>query len=575
MKRAAILIGVDRTGTLPPLGDAAKGARRMEDWARSQKMDSVEAFTDEGGGVVDVGSIKRAVRTLVDSRTFDQLIIYFAGHGVNIRYGEYWLLSDAPRDSQAAINVRGSADLASFSGIPHVVLISDACRTAAPTIQAQNIGGSEIFPNDPPGGTELPVDRFFACTLGRPAYEVTDADLTAREFRALYTDTLLPALQGEEPDLLDRSGHPVVVRPRQLKEFLSASMQRRIQGLNLQTELIQVPDAHICSGTDAWIARLDAADLPITRGVATRSFQQFSRPTGAPTDDLVRSVLTSPSVLDLTVAPSSSPEAVSLAGSAAGLSKPFGPVAHESRCGVKIRGASIVKAWSKSAGIDILSGEDVRVWLNAVPHSTVILTLASGQVAVLPVIQDFMTALTVEAGELIDVAYEPSENSALWSDFAQRAQLIRALRATAAAMTRNGVFRLEGQNALDVARRMQYSKTVDPAMAVYAAYGYEGLQRSDRIREMSGYMRGQLGARLFDIALLARELQGKTLGPDATLLSFFPLLAQGWGLLSAHRVGLPAALAGLQQFLVPSLWTLFNDEGGRVIRAALERGDVL
>lgn len=187
MKRTAILIGVNKTGKLPLLQDAAKGARRMEEWARTQQFDTVEVFTDERGGAVDIGSIRRAIEKIVDSGTFDQLVIYFAGHGVNIRYGEYWLLSDAPRDPQAAVNVRGSVDLASYGGISHVVLISDACRTAAQGIQAQNVSGSEIFPNDPPGGSELPVDRFFACALGRPAHEVLDPTVTAKEFQALYT----------------------------------------------------------------------------------------------------------------------------------------------------------------------------------------------------------------------------------------------------------------------------------------------------------------------------------------------------------------------------------------------------
>ena len=73
----------------------------MEAWARAQGMDPVEVFTDEAGPV-DVTEIKRAVRRIVDHGA-DQLVIYFAGHGVNIRYQEYWLLSDAPRDTQAAV----------------------------------------------------------------------------------------------------------------------------------------------------------------------------------------------------------------------------------------------------------------------------------------------------------------------------------------------------------------------------------------------------------------------------------------------------------------------------------------
>src|SRR4051812_46690220 len=100
--RAAVLIGVNKTGGLPTLKDAAKGVGRMEAWARAQGFDTVEAITDDGGRTVDIGVIKRAINRIIDRGT-DQLVVYFAGHGVNIQYGEYWLLTDAPRDTQAAV----------------------------------------------------------------------------------------------------------------------------------------------------------------------------------------------------------------------------------------------------------------------------------------------------------------------------------------------------------------------------------------------------------------------------------------------------------------------------------------
>jgi len=149
------------------------------------------------------------------------------------------------------------------------------------------------------------------------------------------------------------------------------------------------------------------------------------------------------------------------------------------------------------------------------------------------------------------------------------------LRAVASAATRNGVFRLESDDALAIAKRMQYAKGLDPALAIYAAYGYDGLGRKDRIREMAQFMRDDLGGRFFDIALLAKELAGQQSGHDPAVFSFFPLLAQGWALLSANRVSLPPDLQGLERFLVPSVWSMFDAEGGRRIRQAMEQGVVL
>jgi hypothetical protein len=106
-----------------------------------------------------VSDIKRAIRKLVDDGDIEQLIVYFAIHGVNIRYGEYRLISDAPVDCSAAVNVEVSMALARRCGIPYVVFVSDACRIADKCVQAQGITGSEIFPNDPVSGPENPVDR--------------------------------------------------------------------------------------------------------------------------------------------------------------------------------------------------------------------------------------------------------------------------------------------------------------------------------------------------------------------------------------------------------------------------------
>ena len=114
---------------------AVSSAHAVEKWAQGQEFASVNVLTDEAGPVT-IQQIKSAIKAIVEKGTIEQLVVYFSGHGVNIRYGEYWLLSDAPDDTQAAVNVEGSVVLARRAGIPHVVLVSDACRTAAEGIQA-------------------------------------------------------------------------------------------------------------------------------------------------------------------------------------------------------------------------------------------------------------------------------------------------------------------------------------------------------------------------------------------------------------------------------------------------------
>jgi len=167
--RAGIFIGVDKTGGLQKLNDAASGARRMYEWALAQGMaDKTHAklITDAGGTKVDPDQIYDAIKEIiVDGAGVDQLLLYFAGHGVNINRSEHWLLTDAPVKTSAAVNVSGSVELARYAGIQHVVIISDACRVAPEGIQAQNVRGVDVFPNEGLGDKAKPVDQFFACLL--------------------------------------------------------------------------------------------------------------------------------------------------------------------------------------------------------------------------------------------------------------------------------------------------------------------------------------------------------------------------------------------------------------------------
>jgi len=614
MKRAAIIIGVDRTGGMPTLRDAAKGARRFEDWALSQKFDSIHVFTDENDGVVEVGAIKRAIKKMVDAGTIEQLVIYFAGHGVNIGYGEYWLLSDAPGDPQAAVNIRSSTWQAEYSGIPHTIFISDACRTAAEGGTTQRVTGSEIFPNDGVGGLAKPVDIFYACTLGRPALEIRDRNVAAGAFTALYTSAFLDVLLGKHPDLLEwkkEAGKSVAyVRPRPLKPHLTAEVPRRITQLKLQAIAIQEPDARIVSDDTAWIARLTEEEgfvphvpTPVRRSSAFGSGVKYTSPpatAASAASILLRSVLKDGmhGIMTASVTPepamrrrTRSPKPATLdkdpvACAAATLNSlarkaavPFGPPHQETQCGFKIRGAKFVKAWCNGSIAEVIDqpGDLIRMHNVPAPSTSVLLELENGTGMLLPAIPGFLAGLTVEDGELVDVAYEPSDNTSRWDTYHQHAADLRALRAVASSATRSGVFRLENEDALEIMRRMQHFKSIDPSLAIYAAYACHDLRRHELIRQMSLHMRDDLGARLFDIALLAGELHKIKVGTskDQDLLSPFPLLAQGWALLAAQAVSLPDALKDIQCFLLPSVWTLFDSEGVSKIQTAIEHREII
>ena len=110
MKRALVAIGVDKTGGLPILKAAADGANKIATWAGSQGFD-ITLLTDKLAPVT-LADVTASIYKLVNKRIYDQLVVYFSGHGLlkGPNY-EVWLLSGVPVNPNEAVNVTGSIDL--------------------------------------------------------------------------------------------------------------------------------------------------------------------------------------------------------------------------------------------------------------------------------------------------------------------------------------------------------------------------------------------------------------------------------------------------------------------------------
>jgi hypothetical protein len=254
--------------------------------------------------------------------------------------------------------------------------------------------------------------------------------------------------------------------------------------------------------------------------------------------------------------PTAESGSVLIRSTAGTLASPFGPGHYETGCGFKLRGAQVKAVHSPRAPYEVVDPEGKLVRLDPQQGPvSVLLELRDGCGVLLPAIPEFLAELTFEDGELSQVAYEPSDNLPRWQDYAARQGELRALRAAIAAAAGLGVFRLTGDNALQLATAMQIAKSIDPSMALYAAYAYHDLGRRDRIREMQSLLRGDVGITLFDIALLAADDSLKQAQRDRVVLPPVPMLSQGWSLLSAFKASMDPALLELQRHLRPSLWT--------------------
>ena len=597
MVRAAVLIGVSQTGNLPTLKAVHEGVLAMQKWAAGQGMDPdlVKVFNDKDGPV-EVAQVKKAVKELVDLTTVQQLVVYFSGHGVNISRGEYWLLTGAPEDSNAAVNVAGSVELARTCGIRHVVLISDACRTAAEGIQAQGIRGSEIFPNVVDAEAERPVDVFFACGLGDPALEVKSPSKAAAVYRAIYTDSLVEALNGrkdvvvKDPDTseptqlidVDRAGEKPkgLVRPWPLSFYLRSDVLERLIKAKVKPGVSQTPVARINS-RDAWISEVpipSGARLGEEAAAGTGGAAAFSAAVEKTAFEVARSMLKSSLVENRILA-------TELAGSESRaevnepmvrIFEPFGPRRFESSCGFKVRGAGFASASGSRVSVDVVDAEHRVLSVEGLkkPAENVLIELKAGTGMVLPAIRDYVGSITVEDGQVVNVTYEPVAGSARWQAMQSRTDELRSLRALMASSARLGVFALRDEDAGLLAERMTVGNGVDPTMALYAAYACYDRQESGSVRGMAKAVLRDLSLRLFDLELLAGGLRGSRIAAEKNLYPSFPLLSLGWALLSAQQVVLPAGLQDLAGHRVESLWTLFDSHGVRLLRSAFETKEI-
>jgi Caspase domain len=623
MNRAVISIGVKNTGDLPELQAAVQSAQAVERWAlEHQKIPAaqVKLITDLNGRVTR-DQIFDAVKAFTKLGFLDQLIVYFSGHGINAGYHEQWLLSGAPDDPGAAVNVKGSEFNARFSGINHVVFISDACRTAAATIQAQGVTGGEIFPNSNVSGPERAVDQFFAALVGNPALEVKTLAEAQANYRAAYSTKLMEALDGSVPALIEHTPVGLVVRPRPLKKHLATVVPAFLDSLHLPGGITQLPDARIESDIDAVIATIadppappappkPAGPIPAPSGAsrgATRGGRTSRGAAPAPgaatpgargLDALVREQL------DAVLRPNSSKAAPPRTGATRGATRgaahapapalarqqatvtaavergatDFGPREFETQCGIKVRGTKLRDVYARHANAQIGGqGDIVRVVVDGDrPAANVLLRLDDGSVVVIPAFRRYIAAASFDVdGSFDDLAYAPSLNTPDGPAWKVNEPQVRELRAVIAGASALGVFRLDdAADASDLLERMRRVKLFDPALAVYAAHAMHDRRMRESIRDMQEYLEHELRARIFDVAMLGRSLTRHVKAPQRTpVFPMFPMLAQGWPLLAPLDVDMPARVLVLRQHLRPSLWTHFAPEAWEGLRQILATGE--
>jgi hypothetical protein len=209
---------------------------------------------------------------------------------------------------------------------------------------------------------------------------------------------------------------------------------------------------------------------------------------------------------------------------------------------------------------------------------SVALRFADGAGTVVAGLRGFVANVVVDEGRVVDVSYIPASGTSDRSMYESERARVDSLHAAVATAARFGVFRIEGgrtnreQAARQLADRIRVLKGIDPTLGLYAAYAYSDAGLPNQVQSVRDFMRGDLGVDLFDVAMLAGGLTGRSLDGPAVTFPFCPMLAQGWSLIRVKDVRLAREVNEARDHLRQSLWTTFDREGIEPLMEALREG---
>lgn len=574
LRRAAVVIGVDATGGLPPLNAAVTGAAAFAQFLRDDGFD-VHEFLSSNGPVRE-GDLTEKLAELIAPGNLNQLLVYFAGHGLMRAGNEIWLLSGAPEDAGEAVTVFECQRAARGLGINNVVLIGDTCRSLPARTQFDNMPGSLIFPNLPPIDSDVTVDTFYATLPGEAALEVP-VDHAVSAYEGIFTAALIDVFKNPPPELVVPANGVPVIPNRRLRAYMRAEVNRRAQEAGIR--LAQHPQLDIMSD-EPW--NIGAVRTPVAVPPADPPPAQpaIESPPDALRFELQgRERVHGDSVNEQAVAAANSRVAASVERQSRDLDL--------ANTGIAVYGPSIDSvAAPLNVGADIDSDHpvgtnSVAVNLGDRQGATVVLRFANGLGAPVAVLRDYGAHVTVGAAGIEDLRYTPIADGGAFAEFDAERERLTRLRALAREAAKGGVLGFTGSReereeaATSFANQIRMLKSIDPTLGIYAVYAYDAANLPSQVRSVAEIMQADLGIEVYDPAMLAGNLWG---GRDVTaaagVVPFCPVLRQGWELLRVKGVALGEPLMAAQPFLTRSLFTTFTSEGVEILAESVRRGEI-
>lgn len=604
-----VAVGVDTAGGLPQLAGAASGAASMAAWLRSQSPFGVTSFitelTDADKTKISARMVQDAVRVLVERGDLDLLILYFAGHGV-VKSGndEQVLLSDVQTYKDEAIAIATTLANARYSTVPHVIVISDACRNAVdPFGSLGTVAGKPALDRRAVVGVRKSmVDVFYA----------TEPSQTAKEFDGdgFFTEVLLDALRNPPPSVTEvwpeLDPGVTVVPAWKLEPYLGVEVPLR--AAKQAPSFDQTPDFDVRSHPPQFFGYAKAAP-PTRSGPVVGAVGSDPARLAVVLDVQKRSAALREMSLTLTSFAHAPKRAAAptlrdtgLAGEIeAYVGSDQGRTAFETRTGYTVIGGTVEKAMlsgGKSGELvrthEGVEGRDVR--LSPRPYSappneqrgSVALFFAGGTVAILPILPGYIGTLGLRDGRVASLSFEISAQ--LRADLHEsddERRVFAERRALAAALSENGKLqRLARGDGAHFASFLRQSKRADPTLGIYAAYAYalsgndEGASSVNRwfrdypsLDPKSGLPRSPVP---FDVAMLVDGLSPATAMLAPGFAPFCPMMTLGWSLMPSYidEATLHPAIVAAGRSRLNAEWTTFRHQDVGPMLDAFERGEL-
>jgi len=568
---------------MKPLEAAIKGAEDFHDWAQTQGCDAT-ILVDGISSRVSLSEIFDAVFVLVEAGTYDQLIIYFSGHGILLApEAEYWLLSSSPQNPNEAVNLARSIADGRNSGIPHVVFVSDACRSSASGPPLSGVSGGGIFPSGSPRQLRSQIDVFYATRPGDPAYEVGETEAAERH-GGIFTNTLLEAVKSPKAEWVESvegtSPALSVITARRLKSYLEETVSA--QAAEIDIKLRQEPEVRSETALPMFFAAVDPESIVVSEKVVAppRATRLKRLAPGRGLSLGLRTRKARPA-RDRDLAQAGLEAEVERLIAARGRGH------FETETGFTVFGVSSARGdalrWQATPFYE--GGDEDALHMRLEPTdpqateiaSSLVLELSGDAGTVLPVLPGFIGTVVVDSERVVSVNYVPSNNSGRVGEYQERALELEQMKAVAAVAARNGRFIVDEANAGELAGRIRQGKGIDPTMGVYAAYAYAQVGQYEDAYSVFEYMRDdefELPIP-FDVLMLASRFQPDArLEPGARFAPFAPMLSQGWSLLASGDSMHDPLHEELRPHLLPSLWTTLDLDGIEIARASVLSGRV-